>query len=612
MCGIAAVLGASPEGQRTVAPAGADAALLRLAPRGPDGEGRWTCASGRAWLGHRRLAIVDVTAAAAQPFVTDDARVALVCNGEIYNAPTLRRELEQRGHVFCSRSDNEVLLHGYREWGERELLRRAHGMFAFVLWDAERRRAVLAVDHAGMKPLYYAQVGERLFAASDADALRALLPQQPAIDPDGLAHVLTLGYCPPPGTVWRGVHKLQPGRAMVFHADAPPQSQAAPFRHWSPPDACEPRGDVDAAFAALWPQVVGEHLHSDVPTGLLLSAGVDSTAVALAAARRGERLDCTTLSLPGQDDEAPLAAHTAARLGLTHHRQPIELGDTGELLAAAGRAFDEPQAYGALLTMLGTSRAARRRNTVVLTGDGGDEAFGGYTWHHREAPPPFVAAAPHERLARAVQQPDAPAELRRHALAALGSLSYVHGHLQRVFPRFHPAEARALLAPLGCDYDEHRYAAWLQPEDVATLPEPRRAQRLDLAGFCAGSILPKVDRASMAVGLEARCPLLDRRVLDCTLANGSDLRDAERKGVLRRMLAGNVPDDVLTRPKQGFSLRLGEDVWRQRIDWLQRSRLVQRGALCADWQAFVAPDAPSADARVFALCMLAAWAEERL
>ncbi|MCA8969605.1 MAG: asparagine synthase (glutamine-hydrolyzing) [Planctomycetes bacterium] len=609
MCGIAAILGLDPLPKpRGWMPPGGEAALARLTMRGPDSGAHWTCNRGTTWLGHRRLIVVDPSPEATQPFVDERGVHALVCNGEIYNAEELRPELEARGHKFRSRSDNEVLLHGYVEWGEHELLRRVRGMYAFVLWDGARQRAILANDHIGMKPLYFSQQSGVLHVASDADALRALLPSNAALDPVGLAHVLSLGYCPAPGTVWRDISKLQPGRAIVFDAE---RQRLTTFRHWVPPETTI-GPEVDREFATLWPSVVREHLRSDVAIGLLLSSGIDSSAIAVAASDLGTRLHCTTLSLPGESDEAQTAASNAELLGLPHAAVPLAIEDTGELLARAALAFDEPQAFGALLTMTLVSAEAKRHGTVVLTGDGGDEAFAGYTWHRSSGDE--SSGLPHARLAAAVASPDAPADLRTHALHALGSLSWVHGHLQRVFPRFHPSEARALLSPLGCEYDEEHYVAWLVDDDIATLPPPRRAQRLDLAGFCAGSILPKVDRATMAVGVEARCPFLDKRLLELALsaAPREDETQGRGKAPLRRYLRGRVPDHVMTRPKQGFSLRLGHDVWRRRIDWLRGTRLVASGALHARWDAFVAPDTPSADARVYALCMLAAWAEARI
>jgi asparagine synthase (glutamine-hydrolysing) len=606
VCGVLAIAGA----EHGRGAAGVDAALARLARRGPDGSGVWRSPTQGVLLGHTRLAIIDLTDAGRQPMTDERESVAVVCNGEIYNAPALRQELEAAGYRFRSRSDTEVLVHGYQRWGFAGLLQRLIGMFALLIWDERQGMLLGAVDPAGMKPLYWSCSGGALYAASNADALRCVLPERPRPDGAGLCHVLCLGYCPAPQTVWEGVRKLGPGQAMRF---VPAERDPEIWRHWSPAEeiggrTCDPEQE-DREFAALWERVAADHLLSDVPVGLFLSGGLDSSAVALALSRAGADLACLTLSLPGKSDEGPAAAETAAMLGMRHETVPFAEGNVDAILQEVGDVFDEPQAYGACLTAVRIAKAARERGKVIIAGDGGDEAFGGYTWHLQEPRP--GAAAGHDVLARAVADPGADGRTRSRALELLRQLSFVHGHLQAVFPRFHPSEAAALLAPLGARYDERTYAAWAGEHDRDGLPWPRRGQRLDLMGFCAGAVLPKIDRSSMGVGLELRAPFLDRRVLDWALRLPVRA-GTESKPVLRRYLTGHVPAGVLQRPKQGFSLRLGQDVWTGRLEWLRGTRLMREGVLHEGWEGFVAPDAPDGSSRVFALCMLASWAEGRL
>jgi asparagine synthase (glutamine-hydrolysing) len=605
MCGVAAVLGAVPGHD----PEGWERSLARLSRRGPDGAGQWRSPSGEALLGHRRLAVLDVSDAGRQPMTSENGRVAVVFNGEIYNAPALRAELAAHGHRFASLADTEVLVHGYEQWGSRGLLERIRGMFAFVLWDEDTRRALAAVDHAGMKPLVWSLAGGALRIASDCDALRENLPENPPLDPVALCHVLCLGYCPAPSTVWRGVSKLCPGHAMVWSPGAAPEI----FRHWAPPE-CDGAAPAAAEFDELWESVVSEHLHSDVPVGLLLSAGLDSSAVALALARAGRAIPCTTLALPGGADESGVAGATAAALGHPHRRVALDHADVPDLLTRAAEAFDEPQGFGALLTMTRVAEAVRAQTKVVLAGDGGDEAFAGYAWH-RTPPRAPAASGPTVDAAR-LADPDTPPAAREQALAQLAGRSFVHAYLQAVMPRFHPAEAASLLSPLGARYDEEAYASWLAHEDRPALPWPRRAQRLDLAGFCPGSILPKVDRAAMRVGLEVRTPFLDRRILEWALARPADpaeLDACSAKPPLRRYLRGRVPDDVLRREKQGFSLRLGRtDTFTSMDGWLATTKLVREGVLAETWRTFIAHGVPNREGRAFALCMIAAWAEARL
>lgn len=601
MCGVLVCAGAG------VQPPGWDAALERLSRRGPDGRGTWSAPSGLALLGHARLAIQDLSDAGAQPMAAPGGRIALTYNGEIYNAPDLRLDLEAAGRVFRSRSDTEVLVHGYLEWGFDGLLERIAGMFALAIWDDDRRELLAAVDPAGMKPLTWSTARGRLYAASDCDALRLILPERAGLDAEGLCHVLCHGYCPAPGTVWRGVRKLGPGQALRWR---PGEASPTIWRHWSAPEAV---GEASPPLEAFWDSVVREHLLSDVPVGLFLSGGLDSAAVGAALSNAGRSdVACFTLALAGADDESPAAAETAAHLGMPHLSVSLSASAALDELSFAACAFDEPQAYGALLTATAVARASRVHGKVMLAGDGGDEAFAGYTWHRRVPGP--SNGSDHAMLAARAGAIDADGDTRARALRSLASLSFLHGHLQAVFPRFHPAEARTLLAPLSARYDEHVYAAWASEHDRPGLPWPRRAQRLDLMTFCAGSILPKIDRSSMAVGLELRAPFLDRRVLTWSLSRPVEAGEGHEasKPALRQYLRGRVPPGVLSRPKQGFSLRLEDpEIWVKRLPQVGGSRLVRDGVLAPGWDRAVAPDAPCRNARAFALCMLAAWYEGR-
>jgi asparagine synthase (glutamine-hydrolysing) len=554
-------------------------AMARLAPRGPDGEGTWRSAAGNVILGHRRLAINDLTPAGTQPMLDPAGRGALCCNGEIYNAPALRETLGQRGHRFLSRSDTEVLLHGFIEWGIDGLLERVRGMFALVIWDERERVLHAAVDHAGMKPLVFAHAKGELTIASDCDALRrAVGESRGGLDGVGLAHVLCLGYSPPPGTVWQGVRKLALGRALTWR----PGGEPVVRRWWQPPERIDPAA-APARVEDLGPlleAVLAEHLMSDVPLGLLLSGGVDSTALAVALRGLGAAPTCYTLGLEGSADESPFAADVCRRLGMPHERLPFDAADLDDTMDLVADAFDEPQGFGALCTQVRVSRLVRERCAVVLGGDGGDEAFAGYAWH---------SSAPRR------DQP------------------YARSHLRRVMPRFTPAEAQAVLAPLGVRYGEGEYANWQAEDDRPALPEPRRAQRLDLCGFCAGSILPKLDRAGMSVGLEVRAPLLDRRILEWALSTAPDEPDAPAKRVLRQYVASHVPQALLQRPKQGFSLRLPPDpsIDERRLALVRDSRLRRDGFLARDWERLVAPGAAERSGKAFTLCAVAAWYEKR-
>lgn len=623
--------------------------MERLARRGPDGSGAWTSGDGRSTLLHARLAIQDLSAGASQPMRSADGSVTLVYNGEIYNAPALRLELEPAGARFRTRSDTEVLLESLRLRGIERTLESARGMFAFAAVIESRdgvRTLHAAVDHVGMKPLAWHFVdnggqGATLTLASDCDALLALLPEKPALDGAALAHVLCAGYLAAPASVWRGVRMLGPGERLEWRIgdDAPPRVRT----WWTPPEALREEESPEreqAALDELLPRIAAEHLIGDVPVGMFLSAGLDSSAIALALHRSGTdmgKVTAFTLST-GRDDESVDAGALALALGMRHETVRFDGGDLAGTIAASAAAHDQPQGYSALLTATSIAQALRtsehgRGVKVVLAGDGGDEAFAGYSWHRADERHPLTLARldatgsriradreDHARRARSLAQPECAPTERAAAALEMGSWSYAHRYTRRLFPGFHPAEACALLRALEPAYDEGAYAEWIAHADRPALAHPRRAQRMDVLGFCAGSIQPKIDRACMHVGLELRAPFLDRRVLEWALGRavrGDEMHAATSKPLLRGFLQrgvrdGLVPEAILKRPKQGFSLRLpGEEPFGALGPMIDRSRLVREGVLRPDYAAFLPSDIESREVRMCTLAMLAAWFERR-
>jgi asparagine synthase (glutamine-hydrolysing) len=619
VCGIAAVLdadGVEPgfeDGPRW------SACLDGLARRGPDGHGTWRSASGVALLGHTRLSIVDPSEAGAQPMVSGDGRYALTYNGELYNAPVLRRTLEAAGHRFRSACDTEVLLRGFVEWGER-VLGRVHGMYAFALWDDRERALFAAVDHAGMKPLCWSLTNDRMCIGSDCDAVRALTGGDEPLDATGLRRLLTLSCSPPPGTVWRGIQKLPPGHALRWR----PGSAARVSRHWSPPSSVDERagGVRGERFDALFDDVMREHMIADVPVGAFLSGGIDSAAIAAGVVRAGERPLCFTLSMDGPADESADAGRVAAQLDLPHAVAEAGADVAGDLGAFAS-AFDEPQGYSALLTAVRLAGFAAESRKAVVAGDGGDEAFGGYLWQRERGTDAWQALPGRAELLRdgpmlaaRVREPGADDDTRKAARLAFGARSFVHAYASRVFPGFHPAEALALTADFGGTFHDDDAVCWLCGEDRPELPHLRRVQRLDLTGFCAASILPKIDRAAMACGIEVRAPLLDRRLLEIGMSapvrDGETLHDSSAsRPELRRLVRARVGAFATTRAKQGFSLRVADEHrrWSAFVVEIDSGPLVHGGVLRRDWAAFVpVGDTP----RLRLLVMLNRWARGRL
>lgn len=620
-----------------------EAATKAIGPRGPDGWGGWIAPSGLARLYHTRLAVQDVSAAGAQPMTVARAgtrerpgEVAITFNGEIYNSPELRRELEGLGCVFRSSSDTEVLVRGYIAWGMTELLRRVVGMFAFAIWDDAERTLVAAVDPVGMKPLFFSEPTRRgrsgaddaaLVLGSTADAVRLAAGDGATLDPVGVARVLTLGYSPGPGSVWRGVSKLMPGHTLEWR----PGGRVRLKRYWSLPTGTHTDGDRGERFESTWPGVLADHLLSDIPVGVFLSSGIDSAAVAVGLADLGRLPSCFTMSMPdAAADEFPGAAALARHIGARHVRVEFDAGNAHSALFEAACVFDEPQGFTALLTAVRMARSAREHGAVMLAGDGGDEVFAGYTWHDArlsEATERLVndrgLAAADRDLSITVGVADASGAARFHAMRAMSGRSFVHAHLSRVFAGFHPAEARALLPGLDVPADEGWHGHWLSGFDDPGLEFTARAQRLDFGGFLPWSILPKIDRAGMAVGLELRAPMLDRRIVEGMIRNGPGgvERDGTSRGVsgraskaaLRAYLSDRVPMGHLERPKQGFSLRMGDDrAWESLLGWVDGSALVRLGVLRKDYRSFLHVGERVCPTRLFTLCFLAAWAESRI
>lgn len=611
MCGILAVVSNETMDPGFTGSARWDACMDSLRRRGPDGTGQWSSPCGHAALGHTRLAIVDPSERGYQPMTDERGQVAITYNGEIYNAPALRKELESLGHEFRSSCDTEVLLRGWMQW-EAGVLDRVQGMYAFAIWDGRTRELFAAVDHAGMKPLVYKAEKDRLLITSDCDAMRALTSSVESLDPVSLGVYLSLGCCPAPRTMWNGIEKLRAGHTLRWS----PGGSMRIERHWSAPEEMIDEPITPEAFTELFEQVNHDHLLSDVPVGVFLSGGLDSASVTAAVARIGASPACFSLAMDGPDDESSDAKRLADRLGLectigsAHWSIEDELG----VYAAA---YDEPQSYSALLTQTRISSVAACSVKAVIAGDGGDECFGGYLWQREGdwTDGRAMRAADVRTIEDELTKPDATDKQRALGALAMASRGFVPGYLSRAMAGFHPCESRALIG-LDHGFGVDSVCAWLTDEDRPRLDHLRRVQRLDLTGFCAASILPKVDRGAMHFGLEVRSPMLDKRLLEYGLrspvrpqemiADGSRSRPDVR-AYTDRVLGSGFAD----RPKQGFSLRRGDELsrWRAMCGAVDKSRLVTSGVLRADWRSFVPVGAIY---RLRSVCMLAAWAESRV
>ena len=604
MCGIAGFIGLRPAGEsqrvaRTMA------ACLRH--RGPDAAGTWADETAGVAFGFRRLAVIDVSEAGHQPMSSPDGRFVLMLNGEIYNHAELRRALERDGgaRAWSGHSDTEILLACCAAWGIEHALQQAVGMFACALWDGHERRLYLARDRFGEKPVYYGWTGGAFVFGSELTALRQYPGFDNPIDRDVLALYMRFGHVPAPYAIYRDTYKLQPGCLLSLSADVvarPPSSALfAPAAHddlrleryWSLPDVAEgglanslhdEREAVDRLHAAL-AEAVRLQSFADVPVGAFLSGGIDSSlVVALLQAQWSQRVKTYTVGFDEPAfNEAPHAAAVARHLGTDHSELYLPAKAARDVIPELPRMYAEPLADVSQIPTYLVSRLARQHVTVALSGDGGDELFGGYPQHYwwpgvltwlRRIPPPIRARV---------------------------------GALARAFPadKVHRLVEYARHADDVHDFYRALLAAWPAGIDVVCAAAPLRTVLDDAADWHGDAapaermmlwdgltrlpdeMLHKIDRASMAVSLETRAPLLDHRVAELAwrLPLHVKVRRGTGKWILRRLLERFVPPRLTDRPKQGFDVPVEEWLrgplrpWAE--DLLSESRLGAEGYLNA-------------------------------
>jgi asparagine synthase (glutamine-hydrolysing) len=571
MCGIAGILSLAGRPAREEEVRSMCAALVH---RGPDDEGVHV-APGVA-LGMRRLSIIDLESG-RQPVHGEDGSV-VVFNGEIYNFAELRSGLERRGHIFGTRSDTEVIVHLYEERGEGcvEPLR---GMFAFALWDARRRRLLLARDRLGIKPLYYAEVGGRLLFASEIKALLRLPEVSRDLDWRAVGHLLARLSTPGDQSILRGIRKLQPGHLLTASPGQPPRTR----RYWEvrfEPGRRASEADLAERLRALLEESVRLHLASDVPLGAFLSGGLDSSSVVATMARVAPQ-PVRTFSIGFAEkgyDELPHARLVAERFGSEHHDQVLD-PDVLDVLEDLAWHLDEPFGDPSAIPTYMLSRLASRHVKVVLSGDGGDELFAGYDKYRVEGrerradrlPAPVRAAA--RALARLVPEGAKGHNFLDH-FARAGAERYLHASTlftRAKQKRLLRPEAFALVAPHDPWEDAREILARSRGHWLSAL------QHLDLETYLPLDILTKVDRMSMAHSLEVRVPLIDHKVVEFAAAIPPERhRRPGSKAIFKRAMRGILPEAILDRPKHGFAVPLGS--WfRGRLSEFVRDRLLSGG-----------------------------------
>lgn len=535
MCGIIG------QAQRDVPvdPVRFDAMRDTLRHRGPDGSGTRLLRDGQLAFGHRRLSILDLTSEGAQPMTDAEETVWLTYNGEIYNYRSLRNELRAAGYAFRSTSDSEVLVHGYSAWGMPGLLHRLKGMFAFAVYDVARERIYLARDRFGIKPLLYYHDERQFLFASELKAITADPAVKRTLSHSALADYFIYSYVPTPNCIWREVQKLPPAHYAEYDART---HQLSVHRYWQPEAALRriPPAEAVEKTEAILNRVVGDHLVSDVPVGVFLSGGYDSTCVLKAMRAAGESPSAFTLGFRGSEKSEHAAAAEIARVfGADHVVDMVDFeANLFEEIQRLGEFYDEPYGVTSQITYHQVAEMAARTHKVVLAGDGGDEVLAGYTWYHRLA-----------------GERNRPRVLAKHLLGRKNRRVHLLEQYDRGMTgvRRYLRHYPVLADQLATDVQRRGYA-YFDRHFPRRGNFVKRVQHLDIHTYLLDNCLQRADTSSMMHSLEVRVPFLDHELFEFFYGlHPSVYHDPRQpKRLLRETLTPHLGPDILDRPKQGF------------------------------------------------------------
>lgn len=610
MCGIAGFI--EPEGKTETSLRIVERMAQELWRRGPDDVGSWLDPEAGVALGHQRLSIVDLSPAGHQPMISESERYVIVYNGEVYNHLELRSALTRRGHRFKGHSDTEVVVASVEEWGLREAVGKFLGMFAFALWDRKLRHLYLVRDRLGIKPLYYGRIGGSVAFASELRAFHHHPEFENVINREALSSYFQLGYIPHPDTIYRGILKLKPGTILSLSSDAEAEL-GEPEPYWSAWEAARKgvaegvgeEGELVEELDLLLRDAVERRMIADVPLGAFLSGGIDSSVVvAISQAQSSRPIQTFTIGFHEEAfNEAIQAKEVARYLGTDHTELYVTAGEAMDVIPQLPFIYDEPFADVSQIPTFLVSQLASRSVKVALSGDGGDELFGGYNrylwgnrvWSGAQRMPTWIKNAAHHATMR----------FSPHLWQRLGNL------LPFIFPSGLRTQdslnkLQKLVDALQSETREELYrkvtSHWKQPASLVINgiePQPVKTgveqspdgsftgwmMLNDATAYLPDDILTKLDRASMAVSLEARVPLLDHRVFEFAwrVPMQQKVEGGKGKLLLKRLLSRYLPLNLIERPKMGFSIPIGKWLRGELREWaealLDPDRLKSEGYL---------------------------------
>ena len=584
MCGITGFISESEEsGSHHVT---LEAMVTAISHRGPDSSGAWVSPERTVWLGHARLAIQDISPAGHQPMVSPSGNLVLTYNGEIYNHQAIREELKSENrHQWKGTSDTETLLVAIETWGLDRTLLKMRGMFAFAFYDQSHQTLTLVRDRFGEKPLYYGFQGKDFLFASDLAALVVHPSFRHEVDREALAQYFLYGYVPSSASIYKGIHKLLPGHYTTLSLDNSRQTiQPRLTQYWSYAEMLterqrsdQPRDAVTLVHETLR-SAVADQMISDVPIGTFLSGGLDSSVItALAQENSSQPINTYTIGSPNADlDESGYAREVARALGTRHTEFQVTDSEARDVVPLMGEIYSEPFADSSQVPTYIVSKMARGEVTVALTGDGGDEIFGGYnrytrgltTWRQTQQIPSvfrhglrklLLSRAPEDwaQQFRSVSNNGA-----RWGVSNLGNKIEKLGAIlsaDTLDSYYTTLTEKWTQSPLATGLDGNKNPLLFHLSANSNLDDARRLMLVDALTYLSGDILVKVDRASMASGLETRAPFLDLQVAEVAakLSTATLMNKKTGKAPLRQILEGYLPDSLIDRPKLGFGIPLG-------------------------------------------------------